>query len=169
MAQLHTQSIPKEQFLTIAANLLYRSLLDAKRTDAKRIYRELEEGRVVALTEVQMEDGSRVRFDIGLDHSELGGRLSFGAFRASVTALVNNLGETLRQEEPQIPVFTAEHKPEQSLFGVTGLTYEAEEPRVMVLGADTEHGQPVIQLRLMYLNPAQFEASPPPDPVTRSV
>lgn len=169
MAQLHTQSIPKEQFLTIAANLLYRSLLESSRTDAKRIYRELEEGRVVALTEVEMEDGSRVRFDIGLDYSELGGKLSFGAFRASVTALVHNLGETLRQDEPQIPVFTAEHKPEQSLFGVTALTVEGEEPRVMVLGADTEHGRPVIQLRLMYLNPSQFDTAAAQEPPTLSV
>jgi hypothetical protein len=163
--QLHRQSIPKEKFLTMSANLLYRAFLDAGRTEAKRLYRELADGRVLALTEVQMEDKSRVRFDLALDYTELAGKLSFGAFRASVTTLVHNLGETLRQAEAKIPVFAAENDPEMTLFGVTAVTYENEEPRVMVLGADTRSGRPVIQLRLMYLNPGQFEA-PAGDTVT---
>ncbi len=156
MARLQSQSIPRDKFLTIAANLLYRSVLDSSRTEAKRLYRELEAEKPVALTNVRMEDGSEVRFDLALDHSELAGKLNFGAFRASVATLVHNLGETLGQDDPQIPVFTAEHKPQLSLFGVTAVTYEDEQPRVMVLGADTDSGQPVIQLRLMYLDPGQF-------------
>lgn len=159
MAQLHRQAIPKEKFLTMSANLLYRAFLDASRTEAKRIYRDLAEGRVLPLTEVQMEDNSRVRFDLALDHSELAGKLNFGAFRASVTTLIHNLGETLRQDDSAIPVFTAENDPEMTLFGVTAVTYEDEEPRVMVLGADTRSGRPVIQLRLMYLNPGQFQSA----------
>ncbi len=158
MTRLQTQNIPRDKFLTIAANLLYRALLDASRTEAKRLYRELETDSIVALSNVRMEDGSEVRFDLALDHSELAGKLNFGAFRASVATLVHNLGETLGQDDPQVAVFTAEHKPELALFGVTAVTYEDEQPRVMVLGADTDSGRPVIQLRLMYLDPAQFAA-----------
>ena len=161
MAELQSHTIPKEQFLTIAANLLYRSLLDASRTQAKRLFRELESGRTLALTDVKMEDGSTVRFKLALDHSEVDGKLNFGAFRASVTTLVHNLGETLRQEQPSIPVFTAEHRPEMSLYGVTAVTSEDDRPRVMVLGSDTEPGRAEIQLRLTYLSPDQFEMDNP--------
>lgn len=157
MAQMHTQSIPREKFLTMAANLIHRALLDTTRTEAKKIYREIAAGKVVALTEVEMEDKSRIRFDLALDQTELDNRLNFGAFRASVATLVNNLGESLRQEDKQITVFRAENNPEMTLFGVTAVTFEGEEPRVMVLAADTGSGRPVIELRLMYLDPGQFQ------------
>lgn len=157
MSQIHTQSIDRDKFLTMAANLMFKAFLEPSRTQAKALYRTIEEGKAVHLTDVQMEDKSTVGFEVALDHSELKGKLNYGAFRASVATLVHNLGETLRQEDAEIPVFTADDNPEVKIFGVTAVTYEGKDPRVMVLGADQGSGRPVIQLRLMYLDPVQFQ------------
>lgn len=153
MAQ--TQTMPRQKFLTIAVNLLHKALLEANRTDAKQIYRELEKGTALQLTKVQMEDKSTVRFDLSLDHTEFRGNLNYGAFRASLLTLVANISQALR-EEKDITVFTANEDPNVMIFGVTGVTFEDEQPNVMVLSADAGTGQPSVLLRLMYLDYSQF-------------
>jgi hypothetical protein len=156
MAQHGTQSIPRDKFLTLSVNLLHKALLEVSRTRAKSIYRELAEGRVVPLTRVQMEDRALVQFDLALDLSEYRGKRSFGSFRNSLAMLVGRLAEALRTRE-NITVFTAEHDQNVVIFGVTGLTWADGQPNVMVLGADAGSGQPTVMLKLMYLDPAQFE------------
>lgn len=155
MSQPAKQTIPKEKFLVIAVNLLHRQFIAAGRAQAKRLYREIREGKLVPLTTVKMEDDSTVRFRLSLDHSEFGGHLNFGAFRGGLSVLLGNLARAL-QDQRDITVFNVQQRPESVLFGITGVTMEGDRTSVMVLGADT-HGQAgVVTLRLMYLDPAQF-------------
>jgi hypothetical protein len=155
MAATQNQSISQEQFLTLSVNLLNKAFLEATRTKAKNLYREISEGALVPLTRVQMEDGSLVRFDLRLDQSEFRGRLNYGSFRASLTTLIANLVEALRNKKP-IKVFHAEHERQVMIFGVTAPTVEEGRANVMVLGADISEGQPSVMLQLMYLDPEQF-------------
>ena len=96
MSRIETQSMPREQFLTIAVNLLHRAFMEARRDDAKILFRALMEGRRAPLTNVQMEDKSTVRFDLSMDYSQYDGSLNFGAFRASLTALLANLADAIK-------------------------------------------------------------------------
>jgi len=155
MSQPTQQTIPKEKFLIIATNLLHRQFITGGRAQAKRLYREIREGKLVALTTVQMEDDSTVHFRLSLDHSEFGGHLNFGAFRGGLGVLLGNLAGALR-EKRDIAVFSVGQRPESVLFGITGVTVEGDRTSVMVLGADTQGQAGVVTLRLMYLNPAQF-------------
>jgi hypothetical protein len=157
MAQIQKQSISQEQFLTIAINLVNRALLELPRTEAKNLFRELSLGRVLPLSEVRMEDGSLVRFDLALDHSEYVGRLNFGGFRGSVALLLSNTAKAL-QEKQAIQVFSAEHNPELRMFGITAVTVDEDQPNVMVLGSDTSSPAAHVQLKLLYLEPGQFAA-----------
>jgi hypothetical protein len=157
MSQTQSQAIPQATFLRMSANLLHKAFHEATRTEAKNLYKELSAGRVMPLTQVQMEDKSLVRFDISLDQSEFRGALNFGAFKASLQVLIVNLAKAL-EEEQEITVFTADNNPEARMFGVTGVTYEQEQANVLVLGADSGSSQAVVKLSLMYLDPAQFAA-----------
>lgn len=154
----NTQSIPQDQFLIMAGNLLHRAFVDSTRTKAKSIYREMAAGKIVSLTSVEMEDKSSVRFDIALDHSEYLGSINFGAFRSSVAVLIASLGENLKKEE-QIKVFTEQDNPNAMIFGVTAVTQESKEPNIMVLGADMTSGNASVLLKLMYINHEQFTAA----------
>jgi len=159
MAQNLTQSIPRDTFLTMSVNLLHKALLEPSRTQAKQLYRELAEGRPVPLTNVRMEDGSQVRFDLGLDASEYRGKLGFGSFRDSLTVLLGRLVEALKAER-EITVFTAQNDANMMIFGVTGVTHEEGQPSVLVLGADAGRDQPSVLLKLMYLDHSQFGETP---------
>ncbi len=158
MSKIETQSMPREQFLTIAINLLHRAFMDAKRTDAKNLFKAVSEGKRVALTNLQMEDKSSVRFDLSMDHSEYAGTLNFGAFRSSLTALLSNLVDAVK-EQREITTFGAEGDSANIIFGVTGVTVEKEVPSVLVLSTSTGGQEAAVMLRLMYLDYQQFLAS----------
>ena len=150
-----SQSIPTNQFLTIAINLLHRHFIASSRTQSKRLYRDVQEGRIVPLTAVKMEDESTLRFSLSLDHSEFAGHLNFGAFRGGLCVLLGNISRAL-QHKDKVTVFSQE-KAGSVLFGVTGVTVEGGRTSVMVLGADVEGQAGAVTLRLMYLDPAQFD------------
>lgn len=161
MAQLETKSMSREQFLTVAVNLLHRVLVESGRTEAKNLYRALIEGKRVALTNVQMEDKSTVRFDLALDHSEFEGNLNYSAFRASTRTLLANLAAAVR-EGVDVPTFGAEGDANNMIFGVSGVTEEDGVPAVMVLSANLGGRDASVLLRLMYLNYRQFAQSQQP-------
>ena len=158
MAQSDAQTIPKEKFLLIATNLLHRQFIAAPRTEAKRVFREVAEGRSVPMTTVRMEDNSTVAFRLELDHSEFDGKLNFGAFRASLAVLITNLSRSLEEKRP-VTVFNMQHREQSVMFGVTGVTVEQGQPNVLVLGADTSGPPGNVLLRLMYLDHRQFAAA----------
>ena len=155
MADTQSQSIPRDQFLTMAINLLHRAFIEANRTEAKNLFKSVAEGKVVPLTKVEMEDKSIVRFDLSLDHSEYRGTLNYGAFRTSLATLLSNLVRAL-QEQQQIPSFTAQGNDRNQIIGVTGVTAEHDTPAVMVLSVQTSEREAAVMLRPMYLDYEQF-------------
>ena len=159
MSQSQNQTIPRKQFLTMAVNLLHRSLIDTPRTNAKNLYRAMTKGDTVHLTTVEMEDKSRVRFDASLDQSEFRGSANFSAFRGSLALLLSNLVQALTDEN-DITVFSAEHDTNVMIFGIAATTQDDGQTNVMVLGADASEGQPSVVLRLMYIDYSQLADQP---------
>jgi len=155
MAQLQTQAIPREKFLTLSVSLLHRAFIESARTDAKNMYRQVSGGRAVHLSTVEMEDKSTSRFELSLDQSEFRGKLNYGAFRASLASLIANISQALRDEK-EFSVFNAQEDTDTMIFGITAVTVERDTANVMVLGADLDGQGGATTLRLMYLDPEQF-------------
>jgi len=154
MPQLQEQSIPQDRFLTMAANLLHRAFVEAQRTDAKNLYKALLEGKKVGLSRIEMEDKSILEVGLSLDHSEFRGKLNYSAFRASVATLIARTAETLKEEKP-VPTFTPQDGEGATIFGITALTIEDNEPNVMVMGSEAGP-RATMMLQLMYVDPQQF-------------
>jgi hypothetical protein len=161
MSKYQQHSLPRDKFLTVANNVIYKSLLDTQRTSAKNIFRAVSEGKRVALMTIRMDEESESRFDLTLDHSEFRGKLNFGAFRASLQALVGSVSELL-QAEKEITTFTDEVSGNM-LFGVPGFTQEGEHFNALMLAVDVAVAGTVL-LRLQYMNPEQFIETPRPGP-----
>lgn len=155
------QTIPRDKFLVIAINLLHRHCVAAGRTQAKRLFQDIHAGRTVPITTIRMEDGATVAFRLSLDHSEFAGPLNFSAFRGGLGVLLGNISRAL-QDKREVAVFGMEQRPDSVMFGITGVTRDAERTNVMVLGAETGAEPGKVTLRLMYLDPAQFAPAQQP-------
>ncbi|MFK7976861.1 MAG: hypothetical protein AB8C02_12040 [Halioglobus sp.] len=155
MSGTATQAIEQDKFLILAANLLHKALVEPSRTSSKRLYRELEKGQAVPLASVEMEDKSQARFTLALEHSEFCGRLNFGAFQASVKTLLSNIVKNVKEKQ-DLRVFNAQEETGAMIFGITGVTMEAEQANVMVLAAQPSPDAQMTTLQLMYLDPTQF-------------
>lgn len=165
-ANEHT--LTEEQLATISANILHQTLIEVSRTVGKRLFRELESGTRIAVTQLRMEDGSEVRMDLKLDCSEFRGALNFSLFRDSVLALLSRLSDTLRDEESALPVMrlmdeTGQSTSERRLFGVPGVIALDGVPNMLMMGATPSPSEPVILIELMYIDPEQFAQSPEPE------
>ena len=165
-ANEHT--LTEEQLATISANILHQTLIEVSRTVGKRLFRELESGTRIAVTQLRMEDGSEVRMDLKLDCSEFRGALNFSLFRDSVLALLSRLSDTLRDEESALPVMrlmdeTGQSTSERRLFGVPGVIALDGLPNMLMMGATPSPSEPVILIELMYIDPEQFAQSPEPE------
>ena len=165
-ANEHT--LTAEQLATISANILHQTLIEVSRTVGKRLFRELESGTRIAVTQLRMEDGSEVRMDLKLDRSEFRGALNFSLFRDSVLALLSRLSDTLRDEESALPVMrlmdeTGQSTSERRLFGVPGVIALDGVPNMLMMGATPSPSEPVILIELMYIDPEQFAQSPEPE------
>ncbi len=152
MSTYETHEFSTEKFLTVACNILHKSLVESSRTAAKNVYKTLEEGKRVALIKLKMEDDTELRFDLSLDASEFRGKINFGAFRTSVQALIGSIAGQLEANK-EITTF-AEESSGQVLFGVPGMTRAGGEINVMMLASDTAAA--VAHLKLQYMEPNQF-------------
>ena len=165
-ANEHT--LTEEQLATISVNILHQTLIEVSRTVGKRLFRELESGTRIAVTQLRMEDGSEVRMDLKLDCSEFRGALNFSLFRDSVLALLSRLSDTLRDEESALPVMrlmdeAGQSTSERRLFGVPGVIALDGVPNMLMMGATPSPSEPIILIELMYIDPEQFAQSPEPE------
>jgi hypothetical protein len=160
MAQLQTQSLPRETFLLVAVNLLQKALVDVSRTQAKQLFNQIVAGKTVHLTTVRMEDNSTAAFRLSLAHDEFCGKLNYGAFRASILTLIGNISRVLREKQ-ELRVFNALNGGAAMIFGITAVTVEDRQTNVMVLAADPGQDEDATTLQLMYLDPTQFAARNP--------
>ena len=158
------KTLTDEQFATISVNVLHQTLIEVSRTVGKRIFRELEAGTRVALTQLRMEDGGQVRLDLTLDQTEFHGALNFSLFRDSVLALLAKMTETLKSEATPLPALRmmdegGQATSERRLFGVPGLVVVDGVPNMLMMGATPSPSEPVVLIELMYIDPEQFAQS----------
>ena len=156
MSTYQNFSMPPDRFLTVSGNVVYKALVEAQRADAKRLFREVSDGKRVKLMTLKMDDDTEVRFDLQLDHSEFrGDRINFKFFRNSVAGLLSSIGQVLKDEgKSEVPVFK-QRGGKAMLFGVPGVTQDTGEVNVLMLAADlSEPG--AVRLKLQYMDPSQF-------------
>jgi len=158
------KTLTDKEFATISANVIHQFLIDVSRTVGKRMFRELEAGKRIALTQLRMEDGGQVRLDLKLDHSEFRGPLNFSIFRDSVVVLLTRLSDALRDEEKPFTSMRmldpqGQATSERRLFGVPGVVAVDGVANMLLMGATPSATEAVVLIELMYIDPDQFSQS----------
>lgn len=152
---MQSQEIGRDKFLIMSANMLHKALVEPSRADGKQVFKRLQKGEAVPLATVAFKGSGQARFTLALEHSEYRGRLNFGAFQSGVKTLLGNIARTIDSKQ-DARVFNAQGNSNAMIFGITGVTFEGNQPNVMVLAAVPSPQNDVTALQLMYLDPDQF-------------
>jgi hypothetical protein len=150
---------------TLAANLLNQHLLEPGRTLSKRVFRALEAGEQVPLKNLSTEGGGLIRCELSLDADAFNGRLNFSAFRDGVVALLIEMTEAARngKEFRTFAPITPDEQPApedtgERVFGFGGWTRHDEQTNLLMLSVQSDPSNPLLQFRLMYIDPNQFQS-----------
>ena len=152
MAQFQNHSIEPAKLLTAAVNILHQHFFVANRADAKRLYNEISEGKIVPVTRVKMDDDSELRIDITLDRSEYTGKLNFGIFKQILNGQLALVADRLKNNG-DLKLFSDQSG--NMIFHIPAIVEAEDSLNVMVLGIDKL--QPgVLVLKPQFLDPQQF-------------
>ncbi len=157
MSGVAQHTISNEKFLTMSTNLLAKLFFDSSRTDAKRAFQELCDGKKVGVSRVKMDDESTLDVLLTLNCDEYCGKISFSSFRSQLGLLLQRFVDVLKEEQP-VPVME-EQGGNAAIFKLPILHADNEIVNALILGwAPLAAGQ--LELRLMYLDPEQFRVDP---------
>lgn len=157
MALYRTQSITPEKLLVIAANILHKAFFECTRLEAKRRYQFVHDGRTVFLLKLRVDDGSELEVNLNLERSELRGKLNFSVFRNLVGQLLNAYADQLNKKLT-LNTFSDEER-KRWVYLIPAVAQADSQLNMLVLAANM--AQPgVLNLELMFIDPAQFKTDP---------
>ncbi|MFL0797612.1 MAG: hypothetical protein K6L73_08990 [Cellvibrionaceae bacterium] len=144
------------QIATLACNLLHSGFIKNSKDKARGMYKELKSGKVVTTGTINFSGKLDMDLKLALDVSEFKGPgLSFPAFEVALKALLQNLGDRLNNKQ-ELNILTSETG--SILLHHPGVVRTTEtQVNVMVMTIEPTPGKKELTVRLMFVNPDQFE------------
>ena len=146
-------SISPEQLLRAIHQHVSGYFFDAKKAEAKQCFQQLSKGGQLPLLHISSQQHGDVAGVLALDSSEFIGRLNFSAFRDALASHLNNIAETLRNDD-SLNMFTAEDTGAM-LFNLPGFIEIDDTVNVMVCGVEQSKPGEIV-IKLMFLDPANY-------------
>ena len=144
--------------LTISVNLFKTCLLDVGRTEAKRYFKELEAGRELFLTKMDMPDKSTVRVRLQLMPEEFRGHLNFSAFKLQLQMLCAELVKVIQTKSE--PIVMSDDSGQQLVFNIPAISHIDGHLNALVWAADLRRSGELV-LQLMFIDPEQYRVAEP--------
>lgn len=154
-AQNIKTNIKIDQLLTMSLNGLDGLFFKAHKEKAKKLYKELSDGKVVDFGSLTFNDPKIVpiKLKLALDNSEFRGHLTFHLFRAVLQQTMVNLARKLEKKQ-NLNIFSNDNS--QEIIVLTpGLIQHGGEVNVMAVGISALPQSAIIKLQ--FLDPDQFK------------
>lgn len=154
MASVDNSTMDTKHLLTALINLLHRTMVDANRTQAKKIFASLADKRVVGLVRLKLDSGNTLDTEVSLNSEEFVGDLKFGIFRNALSAWMANAIDVCKREG-DLPILFNEQRNE-TLFNIPGAVVSDGQLNVMFMSIF----QPApgrLRMQLMFVDPRQFK------------
>ena len=146
----------------IGGNVLATSLLRSEREAARRLYKDLKQGKQPSMGNFVVDGRLKLPLRLALDYSEFCGPFSFPAFQAAVQALLRNLAPQITADKP-IQTFSSDEGEGTIVFGVPGVIASQDGQYNVLMMSFEFSSDPVrsgLRLKLMFVDPEQFRAAP---------
>ncbi len=139
--------------MVLASSLFKACIIDAQRSEAKRYFRVLEEGKAVLLNNLKMEDGSQLRVSLDMNCTEFRGQLNFSSFRNQLLMLIDSYARFL--EAGAAPRVLSDEEGTEHVILVPAISSAKGDTNALLMSVDQR--QPGnLRLRLMFVDPEQF-------------
>lgn len=157
---MSSYNLKHNDLAAVIGNMIKLVFFDNTRINAKRVYQDGVQGKLMRLPAISMPDKSQLKVHLKINASEFVGTLSFSYFRKHLGLLLSRIAETLAQGE--IEVLSAEDG-RQHIFKVPVAYVLNDTVNIMALGFDMEND--VLTIKLMYLESNQFKSDESQDDV----
>ena len=152
MAETSSHTLKNKEVVAVICNMMKMVFFDNTRVNAKRTFRDAEEGKTLRLPALKMQDQSEVPIRLKMDVSKFNGSLSFSYFRNHLGALLNRIAQQMEKDE--VPILVAEDRQQRIVNLPVG--HEAN-GQVNVMAVGFNSGKDGLQINLMFLEPSQFQ------------
>lgn len=152
MAETSSHTLKNNEVVAVICNMMKLVFFDNTRVNAKRTFRDAEDGKTLRLPALKMQDESEVPMRLKLDASKFNGTLSFSYFRNHLGALLNRIAQQM--ETGDVPVLVAEDRQQRIVNLPVG--HEAN-GHVNVIAVGFTSGSDGLLINLMFLEPNQFQ------------
>jgi len=144
-----------EQLLTMALQGLDHLFFKVHKEKAKKLYKEISDGRSVAFGSLNFENEKLppLKLKLALDQSEFVGHLTFHLFKTALQQTLRQLARKLEKKQ-DLNILNAAESQEVVIF-TPGIIQHDDKINVMVVGIAPAHQSATIKLQ--FLDPEQFK------------
>lgn len=146
---------PNKLLAAIIENLNQQFFAD-QRDNAKRLYQFIHKGEHAPFMRIQTGDTGEIFCELGFDHSEYQGKLSFGKFRKSLAAMIFVVNERLQQAD-RVHHLTSDSG--EMLFTLPGIVDDKSDGLSALVCSIKTRAPGLMLVRLMYIDPSQFNVT----------
>lgn len=144
-----------DQLLTLSLQGLDGLFFKAHKEKAKKLYKEIHEGRVVNFGSLNFKDNQLlpIKLKLSLDYSQFVGHLTFHVFKVALQQTLRHVAQKL-EKHADLNIFTADASDEIVVL-TPGIIQQGDIVNVMAIGI-TPSSQAAI-VKLQFLDPEQFK------------
>lgn len=144
------------ELVNLSCNLLHQGFIKNKKEHARSMYKDLKNGKNIIPGAITIGDKLELNLKLALDVSAFKGpSLSFPAFEIALKSMLVNLGDKLKNKK-DLNILTSENG--AMLFNCPGVVQTTETQfNVMVMTIEPQFEKKELILRLLFVNPDQFE------------
>lgn len=140
----------------MGANLLVAAFIKQKPENAKKLFKELKQGRQVSAGQLSAEQSNfKLPVKLELDRSEFRGQFNFPNFKVCLESLIHQFQIKVRQDKELKQLGTLTNEATGGvLFKIAGPAQIDEDINVLMMAI--EPGKDELLVRLMFMDPEQF-------------
>lgn len=142
------------QVLDIFGGVMGKVLVSAKKDRAKAAFKDLKQGKVLNVGEINQGEKIQLACKIKLDHSEFKGPgFNYDIFKVALGGLLNQIGAALKAKK-DIKIMHSEEG--LQLVGIPGVVRAHEQDNVLMVALEFAKDAS-ITAHLMFMDPEQFQ------------
>ena len=151
MSNSSSLKLSNNEVAAVMGNLLKLAFFENTRTNAKRSYRELEDGKKLRLPALTVAEDSRVEVTLTMDMSERRGKLAFSSFKQHLAAVLERMA--IEMQDNDVPMLASDDGM-QRVINLPIAHKTGGHINVLALGFHLQQAE--LEINLLFLDPAQF-------------